>query len=151
MSSTRNTGYELITKGLLLETLGLIRRLRSRCPFQETKNEHFPGYSRRDRSILAFIHTNYLEEITAPDTAAAASLSPNYFSTYFRETFGVSFTDYITKLRILKSMELLLQTDQTIPHIAFSCGFRSVSNFYTCFKKYTEKTPKQLQSGNFRC
>ena len=57
-----------------------------------------------------------------------------------------NFPQYITKLRIDKSKELLNGTDLQVSEIAFKVGFESASYFNKVFKKITGKTPKDFRA-----
>ena len=54
---------------------------------------------------------------------------------------NMGINDYISKVRMEKAIELLLETDMSFVEIAVSVGFTSQSYFSTAFKQYTGKTP----------
>jgi len=59
-----------------------------------------------------------------------------------------NFPDYINKLRVEVSKELLSTKEfaaYTIVSIGLECGFNSKSTFYTAFKKFTGQTPTQYR------
>lgn len=55
--------------------------------------------------------------------------------------------EYVNKLRIEKSMELLRNTEMSISEIAEHMGFSSSRYFSTAFKKYTGITPTQFKES----
>lgn len=55
--------------------------------------------------------------------------------------------EYVNKLRIEKSMELLRNTEMSITEIAERMGFSSSRYFSTAFKKYTGITPTQFKES----
>lgn len=55
--------------------------------------------------------------------------------------------EYVNKLRIEKSMELLRNTEMSITEIAEHMGFSSSRYFSTAFKKYTGITPTQFKES----
>ena len=72
-------------------------------------------------------------------------LHPSYFSTVFKNAAGLSFKEYLNKVRIEESKILLQNTDFSIIDIAVAVGFEDQSYFSKVFKKYTGTTPKQFR------
>jgi AraC family transcriptional regulator of adaptative response / methylphosphotriester-DNA alkyltransferase methyltransferase len=52
------------------------------------------------------------------------------------------------KIRVEKSMELLISTDIGILEIAHEVGFKSLSTFYKNFKMNVGDTPKEYRRHN---
>jgi Bacterial regulatory helix-turn-helix proteins, AraC family. len=72
-------------------------------------------------------------------------MSPNYFSTIFKQTLGISFSEYLARLRISKAISLIHDTDRTLVDIAADCGFNSMSNFYRAYQKYHGGNPSDIR------
>ena len=70
-------------------------------------------------------------------------MSEKYFSRYFRIATGQNFTAYLNAVRIEKAQALLLETDETVLEIAFSCGYENVSYFNRVFRRQTGYSPLQ--------
>ena len=87
-------------KSQLLHILVLLIRY-----FQAPENENSrPALSRKKESLKAavsFIEEHYKETVTLKDAAAAACMSPTYFSACFRQVFGENFKQYLNRLRLL--------------------------------------------------
>jgi len=62
-------------------------------------------------------------------------LSRNYFSKVFKETMGVNFIDYITRLRVEKARSLYINTDMKIYEIAELVGYSDWHYLYSVYKK----------------
>lgn len=75
-------------------------------------------------------------QISLTDSAEIAGMSPTYFSKYFKEEMGLSYTHYITKLRMEKAMEFLKDPEVKVYEIAYSVGFKEYTYFAKAFKKY---------------
>ncbi len=110
------------------------------CNFN-TSNQH--------SNDLEFINKvqSYIEKhYTDPDlglykVASQFNLSESYFSTLFKEQASQNFADYLEKLRLDKSIELLKTTSQTIDAIALSVGYNSAQSFRRAFKKIHAISP----------
>lgn len=93
---------------------------------------------------MNYIRNNYYnKDITLNDVADEVGLSNSYFSKLFKESVGTSYTDYLNKVRVAASKELL-KKDITISEIAQAVGFNDQSYFSKVFKKIEGVTP-----GNF--
>ena len=88
------------------------------------------------------------EKITLEEVASSVYMSSNYFSSYFRKVTNISFSDYVTRMRINHARELLRETDKNVTEIAMECGFNNISNFYRLYKKHMGKTPGYEKSKN---
>ena len=69
-------------------------------------------------------------------------MSPNYCSSYVRKMMNVSFSDYVTRLRIMRVRELLKDENNNVTEVALQCGFNNISNFYRLYKKHVGKPPR---------
>lgn len=97
------------------------------------------------RSALRFMNDNYSHHLTIPQVAEYVGLSPSYFSSLFSQTVGVSFREYLNRIRIEESKRLLLSTKYDLADIAVAMGFPDQSYYCKVFKKITGLTP-----GKFR-
>jgi AraC-like DNA-binding protein len=86
------------------------------------------------------IDTNYSLNLTK--MSKALSLSPGYISREFSKYFNsLSFGEYLRKLRVDKSKELLDSGNHSLAEIAYLTGFSDQSHFIRVFKKSTGMTP----------
>lgn len=87
------------------------------------------------------------------DVAREVCMSNSRFSTVFARETGVTFTEFLTALRISKAKELLRATDMRSSQIAFEVGYNDPHYFSYLFKKNTGKTPieyrKEKNDGGF--
>jgi len=88
-----------------------------------------------------YIKRNYMKKITLEEVATFVYLSPSYFSKIFKDELGCNFNAYLNKIRIEKSMSLLLNTSEGILRICELVGFEDQSYFSKVFKKMTGVTP----------
>lgn len=94
---------------------------------------------------------NYIEiapfNLSIHDVASKFEYSDDYFSTLFKREIGITFTEYINKKRVNKSIELLTTTNMTIEAICLTIGLNEKKHFYNIFKKYTGKTPGEFRKN----
>lgn len=96
------------------------------------------------RQAKRFMDEHYSQDISLADVADAVFLSPAYFSRFFREHTGESFTDYLIRVRMEHAIELLRQRKK-ITDIAQAVGYSSARYFTRAFKQYTGDTPKDYR------
>lgn len=97
------------------------------------------------RLALKYIEAHYREDISQSDVAEAVYLTPSYFSTLFKKSFGKGFSDYLTELRIERVKERLTTSSEKIKDIAAAEGFRDPQYFVKIFKRLTNLTPSQYR------
>ena len=81
------------------------------------------------------VDAQYPEPLTVADLAAAAGLSPAYFSRQFRRTFGESPHQYLLTRRLERAAALLRTSDWPIARICFAVGAQSQGSFTTSFRR----------------
>lgn len=147
--SRKNSGFLLIGP-----YSGDVNKVSSRgfCQFDQlfyTKQIHgrscaFPlckaGLSQSIQTGLDFLLKNYASPITVEDASEAAGLTKNYFCTLFRNETGLTFTEFLNKVRIEEARELLIDTNQSILDVAFSVGYNNQNYFAVQFRKLTGVT-----------
>ncbi len=82
------------------------------------------------------------------DVASEVGISQSHFSTVFAQETGITFTQYLTGLRIAKAKELLEATPMRSSEIAFQVGYNDAHYFSYLFKKHTGLTPSEYRKSN---
>ncbi len=96
--------------------------------------------------VCDYIACNFKNsDISLPDVAEAIGLSPSYLSRVFKSSLGITFTEYLTYMRIEYAKKLLTSTDMSISDIRECAGFNSEQNFFRAFKSVTLTTPKKYR------
>ncbi|GGF79550.1 hypothetical protein GCM10010912_25680 [Paenibacillus albidus] len=94
--------------------------------------------------ITQYIHENYMNEITLGELADKVYLSRNHLAIIFKKMTGDTFNTYLTRVRIEKSKELLIERHMLVYEVAEQVGYKNVPYFSTLFKKYTGMNPTEL-------
>lgn len=95
--------------------------------------------------VLIYIAEHYSEPISLKTLAGILHMNESYFCQVFRESNGISPKEYIVKTRIAAAARQLKASDRGVLEIAQSCGFNSLSNFYSVFKRVTGVSPAQYR------
>ena len=110
-------------------------------PLSEKKGKELKIIS----ALSDYILENHTKKITLSQISKKLGYDYNYMSRFFRNTFNMTFTDYVNIYRIETAIKLLEDTDQSITSVALESGFQSVRNFNYCFKQSTGKTPSEYR------
>lgn len=97
------------------------------------------------KKTAEYITGHFSETITLAEAASFVHMNPSYLSKLFKNVTGMTFTEYLNKVRLEEAKRLLNHTDYSIIDIAVACGFSNQSYFTKVFKKYTGTTPKQYR------
>ena len=92
-----------------------------------------------------FIKTNQSEDISLGDVAKAVNTSTFYFCKMFKKATGLNFTDYLSRIRIEKAKNLLLNPNLRISEIAYEVGFQSLTHFNRVFRKLAGQSPTEYR------
>lgn len=106
---------------------------------------HAENIGKYDQTILqnaiSYIEKNSTKDLKLKEIADMIHLNPQYFSRLFKKETGLTFTEYVTKLRISEAKRLLLNTEMPIYRIASEIGFSDAAYFSKVFLKYENQSP----------
>lgn len=89
----------------------------------------------------AYIAERQGEEISLKEVAKSVNTSAFYFCKVFKQATGLTFTDYLGRVRVEKVKNLLLNPNKRVSEAAFEAGFQSLSQFNRVFKKNEGVSP----------
>lgn len=81
------------------------------------------------------------ESLSLGQVAKAVNTSSFYFCKLFKKATGLNFTDYVSRVRIEKAKNLLLNPNTRISEVAFEVGFQSLTHFNRVFRKVVGESP----------
>lgn len=91
---------------------------------------------------LVYVQTHYSKDLSLEEVASVANLSYWYLSRLFTRRVGMSFQEYLTRLRLQAAQELLVETRLTVEEVARQVGYEDASHFAHIFKQRTGMTPR---------
>ncbi|MBV8279376.1 MAG: helix-turn-helix domain-containing protein [Verrucomicrobia bacterium] len=113
-----------------------ISRLANEIVVQEDEAE-----SPMIRRPRAYILANQADPIDLDKVAQAMHVSTFYFCKMFKKATGLTFTDYLSRVRVEKAKKLLLNPHLRISEIAYDVGFQSLTHFNRMFRKIVGESP----------
>ncbi|SFE59089.1 Two-component response regulator, YesN/AraC family, consists of REC and AraC-type DNA-binding domains [Paenibacillus catalpae] len=111
----------------------------------EQWNQTSRQLSKEVGKAIKYILAHYRESCSISELADTLQVSPNYLSSLFRKETALTFTDYLTQVRIDKAKELLLSTQLKSYEIAELTGFSDDSYFSRTFKNKTGVRPNEFR------
>jgi AraC-like DNA-binding protein/ligand-binding sensor protein len=110
-----------------------------------------PSDNRSEGSLLIHVVCEMIRQrpdlpLSVKELAAAARLTPNHFSTLFREHAGCTFTQFLTEQRISRAQKLLKNPTIPIGEIAELVGYDDPAYFARRFHKATGLSPRDWRN-----
>jgi AraC-like DNA-binding protein len=121
----------------LLEIFGhQLSAVATRMMVQDAEVE--PPMVRRARAYIAGHHA---DPMNLHDIACAMHVSTFYFCKMFKKATGLTFTEYLGRVRVEKAKNLLLNPHLRVSEIAYTVGFQSLTHFNRIFREITGEAP----------
>ncbi|MEW9669391.1 response regulator [Ammoniphilus sp. 3BR4] len=96
--------------------------------------------------VIAYIDQNYMNDIGIGQIAEHLHVTPNYLSTLFHKNTGMTFTKYMTRTRIFKAKELLMDPSIQVQHVAEKVGYYSTRHFTKLFTEWVGCYPSEFRN-----
>lgn len=96
---------------------------------------------------ISYILENLDKKLTVNMLAERTHMVPQSFCRWFKAAVGNSFITFLNAARIERACQLLTTTETPIKHIAYRCGFESLSHFNRTFKHLKGESPRDLRSN----
>ncbi|MDX2110578.1 MAG: AraC family transcriptional regulator [Verrucomicrobiota bacterium] len=97
-------------------------------------------------SISLYIQSNYQHDLSRDSVAAHFNVSPNHLSRLYRQHGAMTFSNYLTHVRIDRAKYLLRAYDLKLEDISTRCGFHDTAYFCRVFKRLVKLTPQGYRS-----
>jgi len=127
--------YDAILRLITIFALHL-SALSNQLTVQETNAEN-PSIAR----ARIYITDQFAEDITLESVAKQVNMSAFYFCKMFKKATGITFTDYLARVRVEKVKNLLLNPNKRISEAAYETGFQSLSQFNRVFRRIAGEPP----------
>ncbi len=102
-------------------------------------------YYPRLRLVTQYVVTNLERKIRLGDAAATAFMQEAAFSRYFTAKSGITFSDFVRTMRILRAIELIEAEDCTFKELSRNLGFTTVSTFSRNFHAIFGCSPREYK------
>lgn len=89
----------------------------------------------------AYIAEHQSEPVTLREVAGLVHRSMCYFCKTFKQATGLTFGDYLARMRVESVKLMLLTPNKRVSEIAFAAGFQSLSQFNRTFRRIEGRSP----------
>ncbi|MFT3700772.1 MAG: AraC family transcriptional regulator [Agriterribacter sp.] len=124
----------------------LIRLVQSQHLEQVIKEASGQPNMGRWQFVLDYIHQHIGDKILINELSIKSHLNRTSFFKMFKEQFGITPIEYITRERVRLAKHLLTDTNHNITEISWQSGFSDVNYFVRLFKKTEGVTPGVYRS-----
>ncbi len=100
--------------------------------------------------IRVFLQSHYQYEITRDSVAEHFNITPNHLSRLFQTHGRITFSGYLTQVRIDRAKHLLTNYNLKLDDIAARCGYHDTPYFCHVFKKVAKATPMEFRLNTRR-
>jgi AraC-like DNA-binding protein/ligand-binding sensor protein len=97
------------------------------------------------RRARAYIAGHHEDPVSLEEIAKAMHVSTFYFCKMFKKATGLTFTDYLGRVRVEKAKALLLNPHLRVSEIAYMVGFQSLTHFNRVFRNLTGESPSHFR------
>lgn len=136
-----DTGSTFICKGLMVRIFGL---LSTGCEFSLSRE------LRQEMSWIVYEEiTEYIAHhyatVTIRELVENFHFQEDYFNRLIRSKAGISYSEYVQRIRLEKAEALLRTSSMTVDEVAEAVGYQNKGYFYKIFKKEFGMTPRQMR------
>ena len=147
LNEARSFGAIGTIRGLLQQLIGLTcMRYESTLMYQSSRYDDKASKHAALQRAIKYIRDNFHRDLSLTETAAAATLSPNYLAYLLKKETGRTFTEMVTARRLEQAQGLLSTSRRQVREVAHQCGFADVAYFNRRFKQVVGMTPRQYRN-----
>jgi AraC-like DNA-binding protein len=104
-----------------------------------------PQTHRDLREARDFMRHAYGRPVNLPDISAHANLSPYHFLRVYKQAYGETPHEFLTRLRIERAKTLLARGNHNVTEACFEVGFSSLGSFSTLFAHRVGLSPSEYR------
>ncbi len=104
------------------------------------------GHTEAVSRALAYTESHLAQPLSLADVANAAGASERTLLRRFGEEVGLTWQQTLRRLRMVRAVELLSNTDDAVIQVSYGVGYASLSAFTKAFRDFTGLTPTQFRA-----
>tara|TARA_B110000977_G_scaffold116530_1_gene150519 strand:+ start:284 stop:1258 length:975 start_codon:yes stop_codon:yes gene_type:complete len=132
-------GHRFFEKMYFAKVIGILSRVADHVPFEEKTDANELS------DLVAYLEENLREKVTAKDMARFAGTSESHLRRKFQEVYAESPMQYLQRIRVERSMEMLADPSRSMTDIAYDVGMGD-SNYYSrIFRKINACSPTEYR------
>lgn len=100
--------------------------------------------NQRMAPVLKYIADHLYDNLNMKLLSRETGFSERTLSRLFQTTMNISFLQYFNLLKMIKAIELMIESDQSLSEIAYTLGYNSVSAFSNTFFQIIKIRPSDF-------
>lgn len=96
-------------------------------------------------NAIYYIDLHVGENPNMDEVASYIGFSASHFSRLFKQHTGITYSSYVTSVKLQRAMSMLIHTNHTIETIACACGFPDASYLCHIFKEKYHLSPSNYR------
>ena len=141
---TRPPGYRLQSQAVAMEVLfELVNHFSAAEDFAGAVNDE--TVLERLAEMTAYIEEHHAEKISLEEIASHFYLSREYFSRFFRQNMGVTFSRYVNQIRLMHIYHDLCSTGEGVMELSEKHGFANYKLFNRMFREIYGCKPSDVR------
>lgn len=96
--------------------------------------------------LIAYIEENYAEKLSLEDLASFSQYNRTYLSTLFKNTVGINFYEYLTRVRFHHALIDLAVSSKSLTDVALENGFSDLKSFNAKCREILGRSPAEYRA-----
>ncbi len=101
----------------------------------------------RMMNVVAYVQEHYAGSPSLTQLAQQEGVEASYLSHFIRDTFGISFREYVTRLRLEHALRLIGGSDLRLADVCAESGFSDYRYFTKAFQDAFGLSPQQMRDS----
>ncbi len=136
----KKVGYSDVIRNLLMTLILYLVRREAPCACDPTEQTI--------RDIKTYVGRHYMHPLRLSNICREMNFSVPYISALFRRECGITFREYLIRVRIEKSCQLLRGAKMTVQEISSCVGYSDPAFFYKTFRREMSVSPDEYRCKN---
>ena len=99
------------------------------------------------QKAIVYIHAHFKENPPLRKTADLLYLNEKYFCTVFHRYTGMSYKNYLRRVKLEYAARLITSTNLSVTEVASESGYASISHFNREFKAFYKCSPMEMRAN----
>lgn len=141
----KEIGYQEIFRGKLMEILFLTMRK----GLQKNTGFSIRSYDKSQLILDAvrYLEKNFKNKAPLSHFCEEKHYSTQYVSKQFKKETGITFLEYLQKVRIKRSCDLLIGSELSVTEVAYEVGYDDLKYFQEIFRKIVGMSPREYRKA----
>lgn len=139
--------FETVAIGILIQLMSHLQR-EGIVPDYEKLSKDLSF--KKITPVIEYANKHYSEKVCLNDLSCVLHTDKYYLCKIFKKTTGMTFFQYLNRVRLYNAEILLVSTSKSIMQIALECGFSTAQYFNSTFVKAKGCSPSQYRKAYYK-